>query len=550
MPLLNSRGQVLAGIAGQQASVDGALMPVLGNAAWLDDDHVVGQSLDAAQLLLVPVAQPAAFTKLATHGASRVVAGAGRWASVLYTSPTQVDGALGQLLGPDLYAAGPDGTIAWKRDRQASSGVVLTGPTGSSIELSSANPTDLQVLSSTEAIWCEGPGQYRALGRAVLRPAVLTQRIRIVTVDGEDWLIVAGQDGGLVAHLDGETDGYILVPASGEADNHDARLVNGQIVVTWSVTMGERPLDVRTVTIDRAQPRVALAPAPIVSPPAQPSTLSSLPAHPRKLWIAPYWSFGRYGDAPKDDYLTYATAAVILGDERDPTVISADLARVYPLGMPLIVAETAQPVQPYIGNIVAWLASGATLQDLAASVARAAALPEKPILAYLDSGDLTAWPTTAPSWYSGRVWPSAQAYRQAGETVDAFQLRMTALLTRLANWGGYLSLVPRFDDVNGTQPVSFTTDCMDAYAELIQAFPICAVMPFADRRGHGISADPALKGWAQGFARANVSRPNRFDYWTPSTSTPAATLKNKLAQTVEMVVLSGVEKQFLLEKIS
>lgn len=549
MPLLNARGQTLAGIAGQQASVNGVLLPVLGSCAFVDDDTVVGQSLDAARLLAVPIATPSAAQPIAAHGANLVVGGGGRWASFLASSPSQVDGSLGRLTGASVYAAGPDGSIAWKRSYQASSGLVLTGPTGSTIELASAAPTDLQVLGSTEAIWCEGPGQYRALGRAVPRPAVLTQRIRLVTVDGEDWLIVAGQNGGLFAHVDGQTSGYVLVQAPGEADSHDARVVNGEIVVVWSITMGERPQDVRTVMIDRTQPRVALtAPASggsttIVTP----ATPTAIQAHPRKLWLAPYYSFSeRYGDAP--DFGTYGNAATLVVDTADPTALPKTLDRVYHLGLPLVVdAAAAALAQPYLGSIVAWLASGAHLSDLGGAVMQALALHELPVIAYCDAPE--DWPTSAPSWMSGRVWPAAQAYRRAGESIADFSTRMHALLATLESYGSYVVLTPRWDDVNGSQAVSFTTECMAAYADLIQQFPVCGLMPFADRRGHGLSADASLKAWAQAFSLANVGRPNRFDYWTPSASTQAATLKNKFGQTVEMVVLSSAEKSFLLSRI-
>jgi hypothetical protein len=90
---------------------------------------------------------------------------------------------------------------------------------------------------------------------------------------------------------------------------------------------------------------------------------------------------------------------------------------------------------------------------------------------------------------------------------------------------------------------------MPLYAELVQRFPVCGVMPFADRRGHGIAADADLRAWAEAFARANPARPNRFDYWRSEQSDLAAVLRNKLGQTTELVVLSHAEKDYLLERI-
>jgi hypothetical protein len=127
---------------------------------------------------------------------------------------------------------------------------------------------------------------------------------------------------------------------------------------------------------------------------------------------------------------------------------------------------------------------------------------------------------------------------------------MERVCTKLASWGVYAVLTPRFDDVNGQQTVDFTLEAMPLYFELIQRFPICAVMPFADRRGHGIAADERLRAWAIALLRANPSRPGRFDYWQSTQSSLTGVLRNKLGQSVELVVLSTEEKHFLLEKLS
>ena len=311
--------------------------------------------------------------------------------------------------------------------------------------------------------------------------------------------------------------------------------------VTWSTSQADTNAQFATFT--PAQLNLLRAPAPVQAP----ITVAVISAHPRKLWVAPYYSFGTHGDSTVSDFLTYGNAATLVGDMRDPTVVSQEMARVLPLGLPMIVAATSQPVAPYLGSIVAWLVSGGALTDLAGSVPTAAALPEKPVIAYLDAPE--QWPTSRPAWLTDRVWPAVQAYRKAGESVGDFAARMNGLMTRCAAYGSYCVLTPRWDDVNGTQPVSFTTDCMAVYADLIQRFPVCGVMPFADRRGTGISENADLKGWAQAFARANVARPNRFDYWTPSTSDMATVLRNKLGQSVEMVVLSAAEKAYLAGKL-
>lgn len=278
---------------------------------------------------------------------------------------------------------------------------------------------------------------------------------------------------------------------------------------------------------------------------SSPTTSTQIQAHPRKLLLAPYYSFSvRYGDATLDDWKTYANAAVIIGD--DPSNIPADLDRVYRYGVPLIVDSTyGAQAQPYIGSVIAWLASGADFPSLQTAVEEAINLPECPVIAYLDAPE--QWPSSRPAWLTDRIWPAVQAYRKAGESVADFTTRLTNLLTLVSKYGSYMVLTARWDDVNGTQPVSFTTDCMPVYAQLIQQFPICGLMHFSDKRGHGISADASLKQWAQTFSLANVTRPDRYDYWT--LGDPASSLKNKLGQSTELISLTTSDKQYLLSKL-
>lgn len=325
---LNARGQGLAGIAGQQSSVDGLYLPVLGNAAWLDDDTVIGQSLDGQRVIAVRLADLAHPDPVASHGASLVVGGGGRWASFLQPpiGPSQVDGSLGPLDGAYVYACGPDGTIAWKRVYQSGGGLTLSSPDGTVVDVADADPIEVQVLGPGLAVWRESAvGVFRAVGRAVPVPAVPAARLRLVTVDGEDWLIIAGQNGGLFAQVDGQTDGYVLVPPGGLAYTHDARVVNGAIAITWATGAGERPQDVQRCTVDRTQPRVPLASAAVSLTPVG------------RACAVGFFAFGDRGTAPGNAILDVATGHVVRADngevlaqyaaaEADGTIAGLDAA--------------------------------------------------------------------------------------------------------------------------------------------------------------------------------------------------------------------------------
>ena len=561
--LLNEKGEALCGAGGVPASVDGRPLPVsVGGFAWLDADTVVGQDgSDAAGWKVVALnVRTSTKNVLASTGASDVVGGGGRWQADLKTNPTRCFGSLGDKPGACVYAAGPGGTIAWKRSYQAPSGLTLSSPGVPDVDVPDANPLDVHVLGPGMAVWSE-PGRLRAIGRPVPTTARPAGRTRVVTAAGDEWLVYFAEGTGLVAEVQGE--GYVLEPRA-VAFNHDAVAVGDEVIVGWSTTQGERAGDLVTCAVSRQggvrflidpegtgrqvplwQSFAASGPSGQTSGP-----VATVRAHPRKLWMAPFYSFSeRYGDTPIDRYRTYANAITVVGDDR--AAVPRDLARLYPLGLPLIVdgSLSADMVAPYLGTIVAWWVAGATAAALESAVALATSLPEKPIIAYLDHGLDVDWPATRPAWISSRVWPGIQCYRLAGESIAAMQDRMERLCARIASYGVYAVLTPRFDDVNGQQTVSFTLEAMALYCDLIQRFPICGLMPFADRRGTGIAKDGSLLGWAQALANANPTRPNRYDYWQPTSTDLSTVLRNKLGQTTELIVLTPNEKAYLTRRL-
>lgn len=327
--------------------------------------------------------------------------------------------------------------------------------------------------------------------------------------------------------------GFII--ATGENNNlhPDALYHNGLIKVVWNDFEGKQ----YQVGIDPAMPKSR------VSDWSEPSVpVTSVTGLPRKIWMAPFYSHSeRYGDTPLDQHV--GNAICVVADERDPIPsLDRELKRIRPLNMPMIVQGDV-PIDPInLNQTVAWWVSGRDINDLGQKVERALAKPEKPVIAYLDS---RAWPATRPSWITARVWPSAQVYRNPGEPEADFSAAITVMLDRIKSYGQPMVLTPRFDDFNGSGSISQTLMVMGLYNYWLTHYYVVGFMPFADRRGNGISKSPELQAWAKAFLKAIPARPNRFDYWTSAGNLPAA-LRNKLSQETETIVLLPDEKLFLL----
>lgn len=461
MPSPNGLGQILAGVAGFQSSIDGRLIPVLGGAQWLTDALVVGQSLDASTILLIRASDGAIVQTLATHGASTIVAGGGRWASFLEPigdGPSQLDGALGALSGGYLYAAGPDGTIAWKRVYQDPAGLTLSSPTAT-IELPSANPRDVQVLSSTEAVWSDAPGVYGAIGRAVPQPAVLTEHYRLVTTpDGVDWLIVQGQNGGLCVHPDGDPHGYVLVPVGQPAYNADVALVHGELFVTWAVINREIWGDVRSATVDRSNPRINLAaPDPVVF------------AFSHPVLVAPF---------------------------KDPQGRTAAPAEI-------VVNQTGQTAnRPYF---VASDSLGGPFAGTRLGVYTEAPYPTADILANQDTRVLVchdapdAFPVATLAELRPWDLPLLELYLEVGETLQQSTVRWTQNLSDLlADWPGDVGVDLMFYCEGGAPPnelftVAQVLDGLRLLSNLVNASPrVKLIACFEYERANGITGHPEL----------------------------------------------------------
>ena len=254
------------GIGDGPGSVDTrVLLTPGGDLCWMTDDTLIAQTrADGYRVVQMPLS---GLPRITLAGAANALcAGGGRWLG--WASDIGLFGSLGSKPQAGLVAAGPDGTLAYCPDYQTGLGLVLSGPDGWEQVIADAQVVDrqCQVLGPLRAIWLDARGGVRAYGLPDPIPALRPGRMRLVVVDGVRWLVYWAEGTGLVAQVDGASDGYILEQRP-IAFNHDA-VANGQLVVAWSTTQGEMPDDLVTVTVDRAAPRVRLvAPLPVPAPP-------------------------------------------------------------------------------------------------------------------------------------------------------------------------------------------------------------------------------------------------------------------------------------------
>jgi hypothetical protein len=337
----------------------------------------------------------------------------------------------------------------------------------------------------------------------------------------------------------GTSTGYIIVLGEDKNLNPDAVYVNGAIRVAWNTAQGEPG----QVDVDLSAQRTDLLAEPS-NPDPQPEG-DMIKSFERPYWFAPFYSHSeKYGDTP--DHV--GNSILLLAD--NPDKMRAEMARVAPLNLPLILGASNLPANE-LDTVSAWWETGGDLNELGNKVTHALTLVERPVIAYLDKGESDCWPVERPAWLTDRVWPSAQAYRNAGESIQAFDTRVTTTLQRLTGYGCMgLTLTPAFYTRNGTVSVEDIAECMPIYERWMWDFNIVCVMPFADRRPTGMTEHPELREHARAFQYAvPATRPNRFDYWQPSDQTPEQVLTNKLGQSRAAIVLEPYLRELILELV-
>jgi hypothetical protein len=278
MPVLNSRGDVLAGVAGHPTSLNGVPLPfaTFGGACWLDDETVLVQIPAPAPLGAIlatwrpGASQPTPLPQ--QRGANDYAAGGGRF--IAWLAGVGCWGSLGDMPAAGVpnsgtpfahLAVAPNGTIGYVPDGASGYGIKLVDPDGIVSEAVGVWALDEQTLDERAAVWRGG-----ALGTAIPLPALPAVNLQVVDLpDGERWLVYWSDPTGFIVQKDGAADGYIL----GNAPiffNHHARAVGADLWVAWSSTSGEAFGDISVVRIDRTAPRVALEPPVSTEPP--PST--------------------------------------------------------------------------------------------------------------------------------------------------------------------------------------------------------------------------------------------------------------------------------------
>lgn len=352
-----------------------------------------------------------------------------------------------------------------------------------------------------------------------------------------DCLVGEGPQGGMAVRL-GARSG-LLLPGQ---DCMDPRVAAGPggtyAAVCWgSAGAGVRVQLFTAEDLAAAQPDPEPGPVPVVAP------------WPRKLWIAPYWSHGRHGDTPIAEH---AGNAIWVGGEAhgsDRTEAEAHqilldrLRTARDLGYPMVVATDGSRVPAeFLDQTIAWYLHGSSVEDLGRQVERALTWPEKPILAYLDG---RGWPAERPSWVTDRVWPNVQTYRNPGESLADFDRAIRTDLDRIASWGVFCSITPAFFTRNGAVAPAHIVECMPLYERWVRAYPIVSILPFADRRAHGMVQHPEFRAWARAFLAA-AERPSRWDYWQSETADPDFVLIEKLTQTTPNIAFSLKEKARLI----
>ena len=468
MPVLNSRGDVLAGVGGHQGSLNRVPFPFpsYGGACWLDDDTVlVSIPAPTAQGSILATWRPGAASATPLpdqRGANDYAAGGGRF--IAWLAGYGVWGSLGHLPAAGLPNSGtgfasrcvaPDGTIAYIPDRGNGYGLDVVSPDGLVSEAPGIWSLDEQTLGGDRAaVWRGG-----ALNTPIPKPARPAFNTQVVDLpDGERWLVYWADGVGFVAQLDGALDGYIF-GTEPVFYNHSARAVDGELWITWSSTSGEGPNDVTVLRVDRAQPRVALVPPPVAIP-----TFSF--THP--VFVAPF----------KDPYGATAAPAEIVVNQTGQQ-----------LDRPCFVAEDSLDWRGALEGIYS------EAPDPAAVLAVAAAHETRLMLAHDSIAD---WPVPAGL----RPWdlPTLELYLSEGESLDQSVARWTRQVDQLlAEWAGSIGVIPMFYCMGGAPPDElFTVDQVLAglhhLSAIVNRSPrIVVIAPFSYLRANGIDGHVELQ---------------------------------------------------------
>jgi len=520
---LNTKGQVARGH--NVVSVDGVVLGEGISPKWYTDTQLMVKKFDDKLYFMDPVT---GVTSIA-HDAAVIAFSAGgskyaiRQGSIIHVATSR------------------EGQQAWVEEHNGQNGDRSVFVEGKPVI--EHQPVDWCRIEGGHVVWShQASGQVWGQNMATNTPVRLqlaNERefvgVPIPTPNGM-WILTMTNTELRLAPWGGD-EGYIITLGEDQNLNPDAVYLNGVIRVVWNTSNGIAGQQ----DVDLSKPRTKLLqtqPEPI---PVEGNMIKSFE---RPFWLAPFYSHSeRYGDTT--DHV--GNSILLVGDDE---TVKRELARVKGLGIPLILEATALPAEE-LNTVAAWWTAGLDIAELGQRVEETLTLTQRPIAAYLDKGEADAWPEVRPSWVTDRVWPSVQAYRNAGESLQAFDARVTFALQRVSKYGCMgLTLTPAFYTRNGSVPVSDITECMPLYEKWMWEFNIVCVMPFADRRPTGMEQHKELREHARAFQYAVPStRPNRFDYWKPASTSAEEILKNKLGQSRAAVVLEPYLRELILNLV-
>jgi hypothetical protein len=458
MPRLNANGDVLAGVAGVQGSFNRTPYPfqTFGGGAPLDASTV---------LLSIPAPAPMEAELATWHpgdvsplvidiGPNDFAADGGRW--IAWRAGTGAYGSLGALPDagvPGPHAVGPDGAIAYVPNRAIGYGLVLVDPNGVTHDIPGIVPYGVQVLGAGQLIYQGG-----AYGRLIPVPAAANaQGVLLATMDDGDWLAYWADGLGFVVQLDGAIDGYIL-GTTPTFFNHDIRNVHGSLIVAWSLTQGEGPSDVQTLTIDRSVPRVPLVPSVLIP------TFTF--THP--VVVAPFKDPDGASTAPMEIVVNQTGQL---------------------LDRPCFVAEDSLQWRGELEGIYT------EALDPTAALALALEYETRLVLAHDSTDD---W--TLPAGLREYDLPTLELYLSEAETlaqsVTRWQRQVEALL---GAWSGSIGVIPMFYCMGGAPPDElFTVDQVLAglgyLSDIVNlSARIVVIAPFSYLRANGITGHVELE---------------------------------------------------------
>ena len=296
MPRLNRRGDVLGGIAGIPASVNGVeFAPGIpsGGGEWLTDNLVVLQAdltrADNFKLYTVRPSDPQ-FVRMGEYGCDALAAGAGVYIAAFRQIGTTASSGL-RLPGAWPLKGSFEGELAVCDDYQAGHGLTLFNR---DFEVIDRLPV---FLAMNDVFVRDGVLSFWEIGRGFrLRDYRRNADVQLLHREGVNWLVpVVAPSGellvlerhdliGLTLRRPYSFDARVLVPGPSEQlFNPDAVFLSaGAFRVAWSLTQGEEAHNVRYLDFAdlTALPVIDTSRPPATTPPAPPPVVTLPPAEP------------------------------------------------------------------------------------------------------------------------------------------------------------------------------------------------------------------------------------------------------------------------------